>query len=337
MFANELIISSIVLGVLSIIINKFDRFFAIVFAIVASILCGLRGGGLDYDEYTSIIETSRAIGDVNVAAVLAVTKDPGFYLVNILAELIGTDYSIVFVLMALLGFIPKFLMADFVGSYRTLFLVVYFFLMAPGLEFAAIRFAIALSFVGLFCISRHLKKFAYAIFSVIFHISVITLFPVFFERIRGFIFRNVFFVGCSSFLFVYIALGDISSYFEDRSGSLGAGNIKSIIFPAINFIFVIIFANSKKVISLIANNACFRSSASLYVYFSILSIAFALSFIAASFRFLEGGLFFGLYAFLVYRVNRTFDIITLMCLFSIIIQLIIFNIVRETWEALWVI
>ncbi|MEX8504910.1 EpsG family protein [Leptothrix ochracea] len=337
MFTNELIVVAILWGVGSLVVPRLDRFFALTFTVIASVLCGLRGGGLDYDGYVSMIDASRAVDGLDVAVVLAVAKDPGFYLVNVLSEFIGQDYWIVFVLMALLGFVPKFMMADFVGAYRTLFLVFYFFLMAPGLEFAAIRFSVAIAFVGLFCISGYVKKWIYAFSSFMFHISMIVLVVAFFGRIRGFIFRNAFFVGFGSFLFIYIVLGDISSYFEDRSGSLGAGNIGSIIFPVFNFFWVVVFANSKRITAFMARDVCFRSVASLYVYFSLLSMAFSLSFIAASFRFLEGGLFFGLYAFFVYGVNRRFDVVVLSCLLSIIFQLIGFNIVRGTWEALWVI
>ncbi len=129
--------------------RKHDVIACTCIAVLLAISAGFRPYGFDYAEYLLIIDNifQEQVDDID--SLVTVAKDPFFSSVVLFTGLFSDDPHNVFLVIAVLSVGTKFFLALSLLRYSSLFLGVYSILLAPGLEFAAIRAGLSLGFLGL--------------------------------------------------------------------------------------------------------------------------------------------------------------------------------------------
>lgn len=138
---------SIVTALLARAVPRWDTALAWVTGATLAACAGLSTQGFDYQEYVTIIENTRQMAGQPLALQLVAAKDPIFLLIIRLAGAITDDLQLVFIIVAILAVGTKVLATAALPGRRTMYLSLYAVFIAPGLEFAAIRAALALGLV----------------------------------------------------------------------------------------------------------------------------------------------------------------------------------------------
>jgi len=144
-----LLTASLVAALLARLAPSRDAPLAWLVGIVLAACAGLFTQGFDHDDYVAIIETTRALSDQGIALRLFAAKDPIFLAVIDLAGLVTDNVQFVFVIMVALSVTAKVLASAALPGKRTQFMALYAVLLAPGLEFAAIRAGLAIGLIML--------------------------------------------------------------------------------------------------------------------------------------------------------------------------------------------
>ncbi|MFS1981826.1 EpsG family protein [Vibrio lentus] len=277
--------------------------FSILLIIAFGYISGSRTGGLDYDEYlimfSYILEESTFEGSVSVA------KDPiiGFIL-YFLRPFIDTDFVIVFLFIALLGAVGKYLTLDKFERF-SLFFLLYILLLSPSLDFAAIRAMIALSFFGAslkFKVDNKKKLyFLFSLLSVLSHISLIVGVVLASDYVQKIILKYRY-----QFVILVLVVGlqgkSILSSFSNTSTYINDSGSLFAIIPV--FLFFITLVVYKKEFYKPLNDF---NSVAFDVSFVVAIIALVLSplVVVASFRFLQISQYVFLLALCSTNLSRT--------------------------------
>jgi hypothetical protein len=130
-------------------VPRWDPLLAWVVGAVLAASAGLSTLGGDYDEYVGIIENTRTLANQDIALQLLAAKDPLFLLIINLAGALSDDVQLVFVIVAILAVTAKVIATSAIPGKRTQFMAIYAVLIAPSLEYTAIRAGLALGMMML--------------------------------------------------------------------------------------------------------------------------------------------------------------------------------------------
>lgn len=182
-------VAEILLAVLSIVLPRVNRLTLVTAGVILLLAAGLRTGGFDYQNYVNAIEFAHASSSKSVLVQLVIVKDPLMLAVIHICRMFSQGTRLVFLVMTGLAVVPKVVAAKSLGSRSTLFLVLYATLLAPGLEFEAMRAAVALGFLLLLitCANRRtLLRWTLAVVSVAAHVAALPFVaPRLFQRVKG--------------------------------------------------------------------------------------------------------------------------------------------------------
>jgi hypothetical protein len=154
-------------------VPRLDRTVAWALGAALVLLAGFRTGGFDYEEYLLNIESVRAAGEADWTARLFFAKDPLFLFI---IEFVGTlteDPRLIFVVVAAVSVFTKVAATASIPHRRTYFMALYTVLLAPGLEFAAIRAGMAIGLLMLALSSISGWRAGWAVLAVLGHYSVV--------------------------------------------------------------------------------------------------------------------------------------------------------------------
>lgn len=144
-------------------------------ALLLTLSAGLRPYGFDYAEYLLIIDSifQEQVDDID--SLMTVAKDPFFSSVVLITGMFSDDPHNVLLAIAVLSVGTKYLVAISLPRYSSLFLGAYSILLAPGLEFAAIRSGMSLGFLGLMFIGTVSlgRRVGIAVLATLSHISAL--------------------------------------------------------------------------------------------------------------------------------------------------------------------
>lgn len=153
-----LITVSVVAAFLARLVPRWDPPLAWLVSAVLAACAGLSTQGFDYEEYVTIIETTRQLADQDIALQLVAAKDPIFLLIIDLAGAVTGDVQLVFLIVAVLSASTKAFATAALPGRRTQFMALYAVFIAPGLEFAAIRAGLAIGMIMLgYMIARRMS------------------------------------------------------------------------------------------------------------------------------------------------------------------------------------
>src|ERR1700761_8506321 len=102
-----LVTVSAIAALLARLAPRWDAPLAWIVGAALAACAGLSTQGFDYDEYVTIIETTRQLSDQGIALQLVSAKDPIFLLIIDLAGAVTSDVQLVFVIVAALAVSTK--------------------------------------------------------------------------------------------------------------------------------------------------------------------------------------------------------------------------------------
>ena len=180
---------------------------ALCFMLLLSFYSGLSTSGPDYHNYLAII--GRVSNEVGFFNKILVSKDIFLGVVIYFIDPNGLEqYYLIFLSICFISSISKLFLIPYMGRWFFFFVICYWVLLAPGLEFTAIRSLLGLSFLLIYLILK--DKFFISkilmIFSILSHKSM--LIPLIFQldlvvylhRKLGFIFYGIL-VAIPTFIF----------------------------------------------------------------------------------------------------------------------------------------
>jgi hypothetical protein len=168
-----LVLCALVAACMAAVLPRWDGRLAWALGTVLALLAGFRGGGFDYEEYLTIIDLVRSVDDGDWLAKLFFAKDPLFLVIIELAGWFSHGPDLVFVIVAAVSVGTKVLASSALPGRRTAFVALYAVLLAPGLEFAAIRSGLALGLLMLALVSVSRWRSGWAVAAVLAHSSAL--------------------------------------------------------------------------------------------------------------------------------------------------------------------
>jgi len=143
---------------------------------------GWRNGGLDRGNYAAIYLFVSS--ESELADKLLVAKDLAFLIISVISNYVYHDARLAFLATCIFSLGAKYYAVKVVASkYLIGFFLIYACFLAPGLEFAAMRSALAIGFLLLAIVYAD-RISLFAIFSALSIISHISLLPVVFLAAR---------------------------------------------------------------------------------------------------------------------------------------------------------
>lgn len=307
---------------------KYFIFFLI--SLLISLYPAFRDFGLDLENYKQMFSAILSLNTFHEKLFFA--KDITFLLISELTSVLSKnpDVKILFFLFCFISIFLKLIVFNkFFPSKWLYFFIFYIIFFAPGLEFAAIRSGLALSFL-LVATSIHGKKtLIFITLSFLSHLSYIL--PSFFFLISRYIKRNnqllIYIFIFLLFIFFGKFIGDLypqASIYQNDQASVFAYPHLFIILAFLFFVFY-----NKKQINEISylelrsvSISLFSSAAGLMPYY-----------VTASFRYNEIVL---VMASICFFMNFQRTIKDYLILFFMILYLFLFNIQRKTWIHLFI-
>jgi hypothetical protein len=313
--------------------TTFDSSFAILLGLAISFICGTRDGGFDYKQYQDmiyIIRTSLSVGE-SWFEMAQDAKDPIIAIVVTMADFFSEDDNLFFIFMAILGFLPKVLLALALPKNKTIFLASYIVLLSPGLEFAAIRSAVGIGFLGLAVITAYAFWFRVVLFllAVASHISMVAGGVLLFKRFWRISSSNYWYAPVASIIIMLLIIKFMPDSMQDRAVS--PGTIFAPLFPFISLCGLFVFTRQRFIFFSITECNMFRAGIAAAIFFSALAMAMAIPIAVTSTRLLEVSLYFSLFAIILAVSRNKLNIVSwlsVVLLFSVIGYL---NITRHTW------
>jgi hypothetical protein len=167
-----LVIASVACAALARWQPRWDGALAWILGGVLIALAGWRTGGFDYDEYIANIELTRSLSDEGFLAQLVAAKDPLFLLFIDVTGWLSDDPQWVIILVSVLAVASKVQASAMLARRRTYFIALYAVLLAPGLEFAAIRAGLGIGLILLAYASSSRWRAGWAALGIASHASV---------------------------------------------------------------------------------------------------------------------------------------------------------------------
>lgn len=300
-----------------------------------ALLSGFRNGGADYEQYLEMIRIiSTADGFLGH---MLLAKDVMFgFIVYVCKIASNGDYVKVFVVIAFLAFLLKFIYLQSVKS-LLLFFVVYLVLFAPSLDFAAIRAMLAVSFLLAFIYlitnSRHFVfTYILGVFAVLSHVSmllpVLLSVPLFQKLAR----KHLVF---SSFALLTISLSAkvLLSQFRGVGGYIdAAGTLYAYIPVFLNLaaVLILLVAFKKRFVYEKFTLHCLYTS----LFITIMCIGFTSISAVISGRFLQVAQLLLLVVFSNVKIirNKYYLLTLILCFFVFLFPLFFRNLNLGLWE-----
>jgi len=237
---------------LSILIPKMDKFTATSIAFILFYFGAYRATGFDYTEYLNILYYTANIDpsfDFFQKLVIA-ARDPFIGFLAYGFSLINDNEVFMFKSLIFVAVFIKLLFSFYFKYKSSLFLGLYALLLAPGLEFAAIRTSIGLGFIAFVFIyyNNIILRYLYISLGIASHASLLSLGMIFFfeKLIKKSLLINYIIISVSTYFSINIILyllPDRVSNYIDSASTLG-----NYIFPFLILILLIIMYRIKKTI-----------------------------------------------------------------------------------------
>jgi hypothetical protein len=334
MLLDIYLLSIFVMVALAFFAPRFDVHIAFLLALVLSVICGNRFGGFDYNDYQDMIDAIRANAEEDWVVILNLAKDPGFALVTYVASWFSDTYFSVFFPMAVLGFIPKAIVAFMLPKYKTLFVALYALFLAPGLEFAAIRSAVGIGFLGLAILSTFAVRYRVALFLTAgaFHVSMFAGVLLLFRRFWRFASNNFWFAPLIAILIALAGVGLIKELFESRG--MDPGTIYAPFFPVITLVALFFFSRQRFVFANTLESDRYRASIAAATFFASLAMAMAIPVAVAAGRLLEVSQFFGLFSIVMAASRNRLNALAVISVSMMVLIIVFINISRILWTVM---
>jgi len=325
---------------------SFDKYCVFLLAFLLSVISACRDSGFDLENYKLIIDGALQLRGNDFLDVIAVVKDIGFlFSINFGAKLfdISGEFGIfeslniyfwVLLLMSLLGFISKAIVASLLPRYKTLFIAVYAFFFSTSLEFAAIRSAVGIGFLGLALLytTNNFKRSTLLLLSINFHASMAFGTACIWRKFVDLSFNKFWFLPLFTTVITAAGLGMIFQFFGGRG--FDPGTVYAPFFPIVTLGSFFLFTRQDFVFRSDIELQRFRTSFIAAYFFALLALFLVVPISVAGIRFLEISLFFFLYAFFSVLINNKPKPFTIFAGISILIILAWSNILRMTWDAI---
>lgn len=328
------LISIFFMAFLAFLWPRADSYSAILLAIIVSLVCGFRGDGFDYEEYLSMISGIRSLSSEGFLIAFLTAKDPGIAAVVIFSTWISDTDIAVFLSMAILGFLPKVFVALLLPKNKTLFVALYALFLAPGLEFAALRSAVGIGFLGLAILAGFAVYVRSVLFlcSVVFHASLLPGVLLLFKRYWSFSFSHFWFTPLIALLILLIGNDLIKIVFESRGAR--PGTIFAPFFPLITLGGIFFFTRQRFVFATKNESDRYRRSIVAAVLFAAMALVMAMPLAVTAIRLLEISYFFILFAIVITAARNRLNALSLLAVSFFIIVLVITNTSRMTWAVM---
>ncbi|MDR0306118.1 MAG: EpsG family protein [Chitinispirillales bacterium] len=208
-------------------VDRRPRFWAFMSTLVVVLFAAFRNGGADFGNYLKMTDTMRMF-DGNFFFAMLISKDIMVGLINFIAVHILDWVPFVFITFAVLSGIFRYLISVQLGRGAVLFCTLYGFFLAPALDFAAIRAALAIPLIALAMLRIKLpQRLATAFLAFASHASALVSAPFAFVNnkislINGskiIILSGLFTVCGYSILLI---LFPRTAAYSDRDGMIGA-------------------------------------------------------------------------------------------------------------------
>lgn len=232
----------LLLILLSKLVPKIDKVLAIFIGMVIFSFAAFRVGGNDYEDYILMIKTLQVINEDSFMAILSFAKDPLVGIVVRIGGLYNNDEVFIFSILIFLAVIAKIFFAFSFHHKSSLFLGLYGILLAPGLEFAAVRTSVGLGFLALFIkfYWSNFQKYTYALLAILSHVSLApaVILPIF-VKINNFIPIIILFFIVMFFTFFTVDFA-ANLFIERTSGYIDTkATLLSPLFPLITLVIFI--------------------------------------------------------------------------------------------------
>ncbi|MGM9484170.1 EpsG family protein [Roseateles sp. NT4] len=299
-----------------------------VLALGFAVAAGLRSGGFDYDEYVYLIETLRTNQDLDYAVRLYVAKDPLFLgFIDVTNLLDFNDSTSVFLLFAITSLAARYFSALPLGRLGVVYLGTYILLLAPALELAAIRAALAISL--LICAIAYRRsawiRVPLAAMATLSHISVLPAAALLvFSKIWNTRVRILAFGSIAAAL-TLVATNFLADLVRAEGLTNNRGNLSALLFPLLTLGLLTVQLRVTR-----ASDLRIHALASVFV---ALSLGMVLPAVTISIRLLEIGwcvMHYGMFVDLLAPENRAVQRPLKTTLGAFLFMLLIANLLRAT-------
>ena len=308
-----------------------------ILSVFLAYLSGWRDIGIDRDNYIGMYQAVIVNKDWTIK--LWYAKDVMFLLIATFSNYFSDEEKLAFFLICFFSVVTKYHAIRVVSPRHTLlFILMYAVFLSPGLEFAAMRSALAIGFLMLVLVYRN-KKIPFIIFSllaILSHSSSLIVLIFVFGRLNDSLSKHkigyvLIALGISllgPFLFWFIPH---SADYENNQGTFLAYSTPLATF----FISILIFFRLDKICTQHPTDLRYEFIARLRtVVYSLIAVAFGISslVVTASTRYLEISWCIMLFAS-VFLFNKTY--INFLGGFLLLVFLTYINILRTTWAAIF--
>ena len=314
---------------------KIYLFLAILGVISLAVISGWRNGGIDRDNY--LMMHFYVLSSDNIAEKFFFAKDAAFLIFSILIGYFSDDARWVFLLICTISLITKFFAIKKISPQHLLqFITVYAIFLSPGLEFAAMRGALAIGFLILtlaYCEKWRLFA-AFSFLAIASHMTILPAVLLTYRPINDWLARHKFGYLAIAILTSLLASKLIELFPHGMDYEENRGTLRAYALPIATLIFsTLILYRFEMAAKTKETDVLFHFiKISKPVIYGLISIAFGLSnmIVAGSTRYLEiAWCLLLLPALVLYR--RSFC--NLIGLMIFIAFLSYFNIARFTWLA----
>ncbi|MFQ2708889.1 EpsG family protein [Aeromonas caviae] len=300
------------------------------------IASGFRNGGYDYTNYVEMITFSTSADTLFSKIMLA--KDPMFGLiVGITNPTNYEEYWRVFLSIAGLAYLGKLIFLKYL-QHCIVFSIIYVLLLAPGLDFAAIRALLGIVFLlcALSYLSRERHKlyYVFSLLSVMSHISMLLPVILSLSFINERCNKNRWLLYCFVF-FISIFIKPILSLFSNTANYIDvAGSIFAFFPPLLMLLSLLIVGYFLKLN--VQSEFCYRAY-NLSILLSFMSLGFTFQVVVAASRFLQvSQVLFLVVICCVYFKKSPYNIILYFAaLLCYAIPLLYQNYDFDLWRSAW--
>lgn len=326
------------LTVTATILPRLDKPCVALVACVLIVFSGARSRGFDHAEYLTMIAVSRGGENVGLAEFMGRAKDPLFGLVVYLIDALRGEDALVLVTMAALAGITKLGFAWGMPGGRTLFLGFYAVFLAPGLEFAAVRAAVGIGFLGLAVTTREsvVRRTPYLVLAVASHLSLIacSLFALSRWRLTARCVATVIAIVTTVTLFVVgvlVLLPNEMPRLADYQANRGTP--LALILPTCTVAVLLFGAKLSLIRNAAARDPAIGAAYRVAMGMAAAALGAAAPIVTMSTRLLEVAWFFGLYVILRLAGERA-STRARLAVAALAVFLAAVNIERGTWAAM---
>lgn len=321
-------------GVFKIAIFKVG--FTLLIVLILSFFSGWSEVGIDRENYINAVHLIRSVDLLSEKIFFA--KDINFLLITNFASLFSNEVKLVFLILCFIAITSKYYaVKKLAKNHLFSFIFLYAIFLAPGLEFVAMRSALAIGFLfqALAFRGRIWLFTIFSILSISSHISLLPIILLAIPKINGFLLSHKFgyyflTVLIAVFGGIVIALSPQGSLYGDNQGTIYAYALPlmTLIIALMVFYRSNDFIENKLKNSISENLLQFKP-----IIFGLISIALGITHtvVVASTRYLEISWCLLL---LISLTTYKRSIINFAGMIALLILLTYINFVRFTWTSI---